>query len=50
MGLLELLIVIVLIVWLTGTSLAIGGSTIHVLLVIVVILILYRLLTGRNAV
>jgi uncharacterized protein DUF5670 len=49
MGLLELLIVVLLILWLLGFLVVpIGGSAIHVLLVIVVVLVLVRLLQGRS--
>ena len=45
---LELLIVVLLILWLTG-SFVIGGNAVHILLVLVLVLIVYRLATGRNA-
>jgi len=48
MGLLELLIVIVLVMWLAGFSLAVGGNLIHLLLLIVLVLIVVRLAQGRN--
>lgn len=48
MGPLETLIVIILICWLFGAFVVpIGGSLIHVLLVIVLILVLVRLVKGQ---
>jgi hypothetical protein len=46
MGLLELLIVVVIILWVTGTGLAIGGSFIHLLLVVALVLVIMRLARG----
>jgi len=49
MNLLELLIVIVLIGWLVGAFVfPVGGQLIHILLVVVLVLIVVRLLQGRN--
>ena len=47
---LTLLIVVLLVLWLTGAVAfpAVGGSLVHVLLVVVVILIVIRLLQGRK--
>jgi hypothetical protein len=47
MGLLELLIVILIVAWLLGYSF-LGGTLIHLLLVIVFVLIIVRLLQGRS--
>jgi hypothetical protein len=44
------LIVILVVLWLLGFSLSIGGGLIHLLLVLAVIVLLYQLLTGRRAV
>lgn len=44
MGLLNILIVILIIAWLGGFSLHIGGSLIHLLLVIAVIVFIIRIL------
>lgn len=41
--------VILLILWILGFSFHIGGSIIHLLLVIAVIVLIYRLITGRRA-
>lgn len=49
MGLLEILIVVFFIIWLFGTvAMPVAGSAIHVLLVLVVVLAVYRLLQGRS--
>jgi hypothetical protein len=40
--------VILVILWLLGFSFSIGGSLIHILLVIAVIVLVYNLLTGRR--
>jgi Family of unknown function (DUF5670) len=44
------LLVILLILWLGGFSLHVGGSLIHLLLVIALIVLVYNLVTGRRAV
>jgi len=43
------LIVILFVLWLVGLFVHIGGSLIHILLVIAVILLIFNLLTGRGA-
>ena len=48
MDLIWLLVVVLLIAWLGGFALNIGGDLIHLLLVVLVIVIIYRLLTGRR--
>lgn len=46
-----LLVVILLVLWLLGwTVFQVSGGLIHLLLVIAVIVIIYRLVTGRRAV
>jgi hypothetical protein len=40
--------VILLILWLLGFTLHIGGGLIHILLVIAVIVLIYNLITGRR--
>ena len=51
MGLLEILIVVLLVAWLMGGFVfAVGGSAIHLLLVIVLVLVVVRLLQGQNVV
>jgi hypothetical protein len=50
-NLLWLIIVILIVLWLVGGfALHIGGSLIHILLVIALILVIYRLATGRRVV
>jgi hypothetical protein len=44
------LFVILVVLWLLGFSLSVGGGLIHLLLVLAVIVLLYQLLTGRRAV
>jgi hypothetical protein len=50
MNLLWLIIIVLVILWLGGFALEIGGGLIHLLLVIAVILVIYRLITGRRPV
>jgi len=47
MGILDILIIILIIAWLGGFSLHIGGGIIHILIVIAIVLIILRLL-GRG--
>ena len=48
-NLLWLIIVILIILWLVGAfAVNIGGNLIHILLVIALILVIYRLATGRK--
>jgi hypothetical protein len=42
--------VILLVLWLLGFSLHVGGSLIHLILVIAVIMLIYNLIVGRRAV
>lgn len=44
MGLLDIIIILLVISWLGGFSLKIGGGIIHLLLVIAVIILIVRLL------
>lgn len=44
MGLLDILIIILVVMWLGGFALQIGGGLIHLLLVIAVIVLIARLL------
>jgi len=41
--------VVLLILWLLGFTLHVGGSLIHIILVIAVIVLIYNLITGRRA-
>ena len=49
-NLLWLIIVILIIMWLGGFALHVGGSLIHLLLVIAVIVLIVQLITGRRAI
>jgi hypothetical protein len=44
------IVVILVILWLLGFSFHVGGGLIHILLVIALIVIVVRLLTGRKVV
>jgi hypothetical protein len=48
-NLLWLIIIILIILWLGGFAFHVGGSLIHILIVIALILLIYRLATGRRA-
>ena len=48
-NLLWLIIVILVILWLGGFAMHIGGGLIHLLLVIAVIVLIFQLITGRRA-
>jgi hypothetical protein len=45
---LSTLIVVLVVLWLLGFSMSVGGSLIHLLLVIAVIVVLVRLIQGRS--
>ncbi len=47
---LELIIIVLVVCWLLGFSLHIGGGLVHLLLIIALIAIVLRLLRGRSAV
>jgi uncharacterized protein DUF5670 len=42
--------IILVVLWLFGFISGVGGELIHILLIIAVIVVLYRLFTGRNVV
>jgi Family of unknown function (DUF5670) len=42
--------VILLVLWLLGFTLHVGGGLIHIILVVAVIMLIYNLITGRRAV
>ena len=44
------IVVIILVLWLLGFITNVGGGLIHLLLVIALIVIIYRLVTGRRPV
>ncbi len=43
-------LVVLLILWLLGFSLHVGGGLIHILLVIAVVVLVFNLISGRRAV
>jgi hypothetical protein len=45
---LSTLIVVLVVLWLLGFSMSVGGSLIHLLLVIAVIVVLVRVIQGRS--
>lgn len=47
-NLLWLIIIVLLILWLGGFAFQIGGNLVHILIVIALILLIYRLATGRR--
>jgi TctA family transporter len=49
-GILWTIIVILFVLWLLGFAMHFGGGLINLVLVIVVILVIYNLVTGRKAV
>ena len=44
------IVVLLLILWLLGFSFSVGGSLIHLLLVVAVVLFVFNLIAGRRAV
>ena len=49
-GILWTIIVVLFVLWLIGFAVHIGGGLIHLLLVVVLVLVVVNLLTGRSAV
>jgi len=49
-GILWIVLVVLIVLWLLGLAFHVAGGLIHLLLVIAVIVILYRLITGRRPV
>jgi hypothetical protein len=49
-NLLWLIIVVLVVLWLGGFAMHVGGSLIHALLVLAVIVLLFQIITGRRAV
>lgn len=49
MGLLDVVILLVLLSWLGGFSLHVGGGLIHLLIVIALIMLIFRLAGSRRA-
>ena len=50
MDLLWIIVIILVVLWLLGFSFHVGGGLIHLLLVIALIVIVVRLITGRRVV
>lgn len=48
MGLIWSIVLILLLFWVLGAVFSVGGSLIHLLLAVVLALVVYRLVTGRN--
>ena len=49
MGILDILIIILILAWLGGFSLHVGGGIIHILIIIAIVLLIIRFLgIGRN--
>ena len=48
MGLLRMIVLVMVVLWLLGFALNIGGSLIHALIVIAVILFIFDLIRGRG--
>jgi hypothetical protein len=49
-NLLWLIIVVLFVLWLAGFAFKVGGALIHLLIVIAVILVIVRLVTGRRVI
>jgi Family of unknown function (DUF5670) len=48
-GIIWAVIVVLFVLWVLGFAIHIGGSLIHLLLVIALILLVYNIVTGRGA-
>jgi hypothetical protein len=48
MGIIEIIAIILIIMWIGGFALNIGGGLIHILLVIAIVVFLLRFITGRT--
>ncbi len=48
-GILWAIISVLFVLWLLGFLLHVGGGLIHIILVVVVVLVVFNLLTGRGA-
>lgn len=47
MGIIEIIVVVLIVMWLGGFALHVGGGLIHLLLVIAVVVFIMRYLKGR---
>jgi len=50
MGLLRMIVLVMLVLWLLGFALNIGGSLIHTLLVIAGIVFIFDIISGRRSI
>jgi hypothetical protein len=50
LGILWTIFVIVIVIWLLGLIFSFGGSLIHLLLIVALIILIYNLITGRRGV
>ena len=48
MGIIEILAIILFLMWIGGFALNIAGGFIHILLVAAIVVLIYRLVTGRR--
>jgi len=48
MDLIWLIVIILIIMWLGGFAMHVGGGLIHILLVIAIVVVLIRVITGRS--
>jgi hypothetical protein len=48
-NLLWIIIVILVLLWLAGFAMHLGGGLIHILIVIAIIVLIFQLITGRRA-
>jgi hypothetical protein len=48
-GLIWIIIVVLVVLWLLGFAIHVGGALIHLLLVVALVLLVFNLLTGRGA-
>jgi hypothetical protein len=48
-GILWTVIVVLVVLWVLGFAIHVGGALIHLLLVIALILLIYNIVTGRGA-
>ena len=49
-NILWIIIVVLVVLWLAGFTMHVGGGLIHLLIVIAVIVLIFQLITGRRAV
>lgn len=50
LGILWAIFVVVIVIWLLGLIFSFGGSLIHLLLIVALIILIYNLITGRRGV